>query len=63
MAQAVSHWPLNEKARVLTRFGPCGICGGQSGTRTDISPSSSALPCRYHSYVNNRPVGGRSSET
>jgi hypothetical protein len=42
--QAVSHWPLNADAPVRTRVSPCRICGGHSGTRTGLSPSSSVSP-------------------
>jgi hypothetical protein len=48
MAQPVSRLPLTTEVRVR----PCGICGGQSGTGTGFSPSSS-VPL----------VGGSSSET
>jgi hypothetical protein len=47
MAQAVSRRPLTAEARVR----PCGICGGQSGTGTGISPSTSVFPCQFHSTV------------
>jgi hypothetical protein len=38
MAQAVSRRPPTAEARGRSRVGPCGICGGQSGTGTDFSP-------------------------
>jgi hypothetical protein len=44
-----SRWPVTAEARVLTRINPCGICGGQSGSGTGFSPSSSIFPCQYHS--------------
>jgi hypothetical protein len=49
MAQTVSRRPPTAEAWVLSRLSPCGICGGQSGTGTGFSPSSSVFPCQYHS--------------
>jgi hypothetical protein len=51
MAQAVSRWPLTAEAQVRSRVNPRGICGGQSGTGTGFSPSSSTLPSRYCSAI------------
>jgi hypothetical protein len=51
MAQVISHWPLTAEAWVHTWVNPCGICGGQSGTATGLSQSSSVFPCQYHSTV------------
>jgi hypothetical protein len=51
MAQVVSRRPLTVEARVRAPVNPCGICGGQSGTGTDFSPSSSVVPCQYHPTV------------
>jgi hypothetical protein len=48
MVQAVSRRPLTAEARVRSRDSPCGICGGQSGTGTDFSLSTSVFPCQYH---------------
>jgi hypothetical protein len=45
MAQVISYQPLIADARVS----PCGIWGGQSGTETGFSPSSSVFPCKCHS--------------
>jgi hypothetical protein len=47
MAQVVSRRPLTAETRVRVRVNPCGICGGQSGTGTGFSPSSSVFPCQY----------------
>jgi hypothetical protein len=32
-----------------SRVNPCWICGGQSGTVTGFSPSTSVFPCQFHS--------------
>jgi hypothetical protein len=73
MTQAVSCWALNAEGRVRARVSLCGICGGQSGTGTGFSTISSAFQYHstvalhthidYHLGMDNRPVGGRSSET
>jgi hypothetical protein len=51
MVWAVSRQPLTAEARVRARVNLCGICGGQSGTGTGFSPSSSVFLCQYHSTV------------
>jgi hypothetical protein len=42
---------LTAEARVRSRFSPCVIYGGQSGTGTGFSLSSSVFPCQYHSTI------------
>jgi hypothetical protein len=49
MSQAVSRQPLTAEARVRSRVSPCVIFGGQSGTGTGLSPSTSVFPCQFHS--------------
>jgi len=49
--QTVSRRPLTSEVRVRSRISPCGICGGQTGTGTGFSPSSSVSPCQYRSTV------------
>jgi hypothetical protein len=50
IAQVVSRRPLTAEARVRAPVNPCGICGGQSGTGTGFSPSSTIFPCQYISF-------------
>jgi hypothetical protein len=78
MAQAVSRRLLTAEAQFRLWVNPCGIFGGQSGTGTNFSPSSSLFPCQYKTTValqlistptriiwgkNHMSVGGSSSET
>ena len=49
MAQAVSRRSLTAEARVRSRVALCGICGGQCGTWTGFSPSTSVFLCQFHS--------------
>ena len=49
MAQAVSRRPLNAEARVRSLVSPCGICGGQSGTGTGLSPVNFIPPVLHYS--------------
>jgi hypothetical protein len=51
MAQVVSRRPVTAEVWVHPRVNPFGICGGQSGTGTGFSPSSTVFPCQYHSTV------------
>ena len=61
MAQAVSSQPLTAEARVRSRLSPCEICGGQSGTGTGFSPSTSVFPCQFHST--GAPLLGKTKKT
>jgi hypothetical protein len=61
MAQAVSRRPLAAETRVRSWVGPCGICGGQSGTGTGFSPSISVFPYQFHST--GAPVKRRSRKS
>jgi hypothetical protein len=45
-AQTVSRRPLTAETRVRSQVGPCG---GQSGTVTGFSLSTSVFPCQFHS--------------
>jgi hypothetical protein len=73
MAQEINRCLLTAEARVRARVSPCEICDGRSGKGTGFSTPSSVFPSQYHSTVdlhahisygvNNRSIGGRSSET
>jgi hypothetical protein len=56
MAQAVSRRPLTAEARVR----PCGIYGGQSGTGTGFSQSTSDFPCQFN--FNGAPLHGKTKK-
>jgi hypothetical protein len=57
MAQALSRRPLTAEVRIRSRAIPCGICGGQSGSGTGFSPSTSIFSCQFHS--NGAPLQGK----
>jgi hypothetical protein len=68
MDQADSYRPLTAEAWFRDQFSACGICGGQSGTGTVFLWilqffAVSVIPSWVSILTNNRPVGGRSSET
>jgi hypothetical protein len=50
-AQAVSRRFLTAEGRDRCRLSPYGIRGGQTGTGTGFSPSSSIFLCKYHSSM------------
>jgi hypothetical protein len=47
MTQVVSRRTLTAETRVRSRVSPCGICGGQSGTGTGFSLSTSVYPVNF----------------
>jgi hypothetical protein len=51
VVQAINGRYVTLEVRVRARVNPCGICDVQIVTGTGSSPSSSVLPCRYHSIV------------
>jgi hypothetical protein len=61
MAQAVSRRPLTAEARIRSLVSPCGVYGGQSGTGTGFSPSTSVLPCQFNST--GAPLLGKMKKT
>lgn len=55
LAQAVSVRRLTTETHVRTHASPCQISGGQSGSWTGFSPSSSVFPFQYHSTMAPHP--------
>jgi len=49
LPQAASRRPLSEEARVQSQLSLCEVCGAQSGTTPDFSPSTSFFPRLNHS--------------
>jgi hypothetical protein len=63
MAQAARRQPITTEAQVRSHSSPCGICGGQSDTRTGSPPpppSTSVFSCYFHST--GAPVHGKTNE-
>jgi hypothetical protein len=48
MAQAVSRRPPTAEARVRSRYSPCKIYGGQSGTGTVLPPVNFIPPVLHY---------------
>jgi hypothetical protein len=51
IGNAVSRRLLTAETRILTQGSLCGICGGQSGTGTCLSPSHSVFTCSIFTRV------------
>jgi hypothetical protein len=49
VTHAVSCRLLTAEAWVRSWAGPCEVCGCQIGSGAGFSPSTSVLPCQYHS--------------
>jgi len=46
----VGHQPITTEVRVRYRSSPCGICGGESGTRAGYYPWFSVFTYYYYYY-------------
>ena len=46
---AVNCWPVTTEGWVQSQASQDGICSVRSGTGTGLSPSTSVVPCQYHS--------------
>ena len=63
-SQAVSRRHLSAEFRVRSQNSPCGICGGRSGTRPDVPPSTSVspvsiIPPMLHIFLHHVALTGR----
>jgi len=46
VAQVLGFWPFTAETQFQCQAISCGICGGQSGTGTGLSPSTSVFACQ-----------------